>query len=446
MNESDHQNGVHCMRTPRSITEVPYIPQTPPAGLASLYMLCKRIYPDQCNPLQATTVIKFWLGGPDPLDYISMYNNPGDRMIGIPPHWHYISFGLSDLHGDNRVHNTTNGSDGPSGFGFELTFRLLKDSSETSPPTWPARLMQSLAKYVFKTGNTLYAGDHVSWHCGLDGSESRLQHMLMGEDPQLQVTVTPHGSVRFVQIVGACLEELQTVQRWNGPGVLQILKRHSVTGGSWLITNMRRGESMFDVDPSVHDEITEGIKTEGSNLCGISAHCSWEELNNRCDKALAYNSVEHSMNNLRIINNSRAPNEDLKETDGNSNYKSCELSELNQGQFIENVHITFNLEAGLLLPFVLKGRIRHGRHFTFKALTGDATITFVASAVSGSLVSEEKPFVAQGSWLQVLVSNSFLDSMESSLKFLNEPVMEPLPKTVNWPDRNLTITINPDKL
>jgi len=77
-------------------------------------------------------------------------------------------------------------------------------------------------------GNTLYAGDHVSWHCGLDGSESRLQHMLMGEDPQLQVTVTPHGSVRFVQIVGACLEELQTVQRWNGPGVLQILKRHSV--------------------------------------------------------------------------------------------------------------------------------------------------------------------------------------------------------------------------
>jgi len=48
---------------------------------------------------------------------------------------------------------------------------------------------------------------------------------------------------------------------------------------------------------------------------------------------------------------------DLEETDGNSNYKSYELSELNQGQFIENVHITFNLEAGLLLPFVLKYNI-----------------------------------------------------------------------------------------
>lgn len=44
------------------------------------------------------------LGGPDPLDYISMYANPGDENRGIPPHWHYISYGLSDLHGDGRVH------------------------------------------------------------------------------------------------------------------------------------------------------------------------------------------------------------------------------------------------------------------------------------------------------------------------------------------------------
>lgn len=25
-------------------------------------------------------------------------------MEGIPSHWHYISAGLSDLHGDGRVH------------------------------------------------------------------------------------------------------------------------------------------------------------------------------------------------------------------------------------------------------------------------------------------------------------------------------------------------------
>lgn len=42
---------------------------------------------------------------------------------------------------------------------------------------------------------------------------------------------------------------------------------------------MRRGESMFDVDPSIHDEIAEGIETDGSNLCGISANCSWKDNN-----------------------------------------------------------------------------------------------------------------------------------------------------------------------
>lgn len=77
----------------------------------------------------------------------------------------------------------------------------------------------------------------------------------------------------------------------------------------------------------------------------------------------------------------------------------------------------------LITNIISRGRIRHGRHFTFKALNSNATITFVAPSVSGSLVSDEKPFVAQGSWLQVLVPNSFLDTMESSLKFLNEPVM-----------------------
>lgn len=51
------------------------------------------------------------------------------------------------------------------------------------------------------------------------------------------------------------------------------------TGGSWLITNMRREKNMFDIDPTIHDEINDGIKTEGSNLCGISADCLWKEIN-----------------------------------------------------------------------------------------------------------------------------------------------------------------------
>lgn len=34
----------------------------------------------------------FRLGGPDPLDYISMYANAGNPQENIPPHWHYIRY------------------------------------------------------------------------------------------------------------------------------------------------------------------------------------------------------------------------------------------------------------------------------------------------------------------------------------------------------------------
>jgi hypothetical protein len=61
------------------------------------------------------------------------------------------SFGLSDLHGDGRVHDIS-GPETPSGFGFELTFRLKREPGETAPPTWPAAVMQALAKYVFQSG------------------------------------------------------------------------------------------------------------------------------------------------------------------------------------------------------------------------------------------------------------------------------------------------------
>ena len=157
------------------------------------------------------------LGGQDPLDYISLYANPGDSEQNIPPHWHYISFGLSDLYGDERVYGRT-GDDMRSGFGFELTFRLKREQHDTSPPTWPATVMQSLAKYVFQTEDPLFPGDHVSWHCSLDRSGSRIHHMLMTEDPNLGTVNGPFGQVTFVQIVGVMQEELQAAQQWNVNG------------------------------------------------------------------------------------------------------------------------------------------------------------------------------------------------------------------------------------
>lgn len=59
-------------------------------------------------------------------------------------------------------------TDGPSGFGFELTFRVKREAGETNPPTWPAHLLQSLARYVFYSQAQLMAGDHIPWPTSLD--------------------------------------------------------------------------------------------------------------------------------------------------------------------------------------------------------------------------------------------------------------------------------------
>ena len=66
----------------------------------------------------------------------------------------------------------------------------------------------------------------MSWHAALDGGESRITHMLMCADPQLQPLQTPFGLVEFVQIVGITLEELEAVQRWNGPSFISLMRRY----------------------------------------------------------------------------------------------------------------------------------------------------------------------------------------------------------------------------
>ena len=47
---------------------------------------------------------------------------------------------------------STTGPEEQSGYGLELTFRLKRQPGDTSPPMWPASLMNSLARYIFQTG------------------------------------------------------------------------------------------------------------------------------------------------------------------------------------------------------------------------------------------------------------------------------------------------------
>lgn len=62
--------------------------------------------------------------------------------------------------------------------------------------------VQAVARYVFRSGNTLCSGDHVSWHCPLNSKKQcSLRHMLLAEDPQLTHLNTNLGSVKFLQVL-----------------------------------------------------------------------------------------------------------------------------------------------------------------------------------------------------------------------------------------------------
>ncbi|CAG7836840.1 unnamed protein product [Allacma fusca] len=480
-------------------------------GLKSVYDECHRLYPNQDDPLQASTVQKFWQGGRDPLDYISMYRNPGDSQLNVPPHWHYVSYGLSDLHGDNRVHSRNTHDKGKSGFGFELTFRLKREDEESQPPVWPAKLMQQLAKYVFASGNPLWPGDHVSWHNALDNAESRITHMLMCADPQLRSIQTPFGLVEFVQVVGITMEELEAVQQWNGPSFLSLMRRYPQCGGEFLVTDMRRGETIFEFDVGVRDEVTQGITTDGSNLSGVSAKCNWldnawqfysEEdlhyltptqkenlyraqdwdLNSKDPEHIGTPLAEHSGCNydhepsmhanssLRKrqtasvrLSASDSVIEDIANQNSNDPRSSLndelrmsyESTHSNHSQHVQpifgeieeplstydNIHIYLNLEASLIIPLALRGRLRHGRHFTFKSSQANMAITLVTPEVRGSFASSEFPYRSRGFWLHVCMPDDLIEEILKDFESLMGTDAMTLPKTLVWPQWHFALTI-----
>ncbi|XP_052869915.1 suppressor of fused homolog [Anopheles cruzii] len=434
-----------------------------PRGLQKLIEQCLKIYPDQTNPLQVTTVLKYWLGGQDPLDYISMYHNPGDPKQHIPPHWHYVSFGLSDLHGDGRVHlsDTSGGLEPRSGMGFELTFRLLKSPNappDERPPTWPANLLQSLAKYVFQSGNRLCAGDNVPWRRPLDNSRANgtfaIQQMLIAEDPQLPRTETPFGWVDFLQIVGVTVEELEQASRWNGKGVLNLLCKDPATGGPWLITDLKRSCSVFEQFPATLRQLEIDLEKEGSDLAGVNADLTFKELAKGALVATIKQEVldpEEELSrsisscNIGVKQEPTADDEgSLERSTGSSDMVNpFDNPNIPSRVFpLTGIELTLAPYAAKFLTLAVKDRIRHGRHFTFKAQ--HMAVTFVAESVTGSIVTRHSPYAVLGNWVQILIPNRLVARMVESFSELDTKNADNLkiPLSYEWPEHNLKFIID----
>lgn len=198
-------------------------------GWDAIDAVLERVYADQA-PLHWGTIIKWSLGGPDPLDGTSAYD-AGD-------HWHYVSYGLTELY-DKESEDPDE-----SGWGFELSFRLDKADARDAPPVWPVGFMQNLARYVFETGNVLSPGDHMSCNgpIGLD-DRTALTAILVAHDPGLPKRVqSPHGAFGFHQIVGITSDELDAAQTYDGAKLAELIAQRSAK----LVTRMDRASFLTD--------------------------------------------------------------------------------------------------------------------------------------------------------------------------------------------------------
>jgi suppressor of fused len=218
------------------------------AGWNAIEEQMRRLYGGQ-EPKHYAALLPYMLGGKDPLNGISAYK------AKLPyPHWHFVTFGFSELYEKE--------SDDPeySGYGFELTFRLVRSADEQEPPAWAMSLLQNMARYVFSSGNFFASGHHLDANGPIClGADTRLTALAFTDDPELPAIDTPNGRVEFLQMVGITADELEAMMAWNTNSFLQAaheaLPRY--------ITDLSR-DSLLQ-KPGIAEAVQAGIERDGSN-------------------------------------------------------------------------------------------------------------------------------------------------------------------------------------
>lgn len=216
-----------------------------------------RVYPRQ-SPWHSSAPP----GSAAPLPGISAY-----KRITPLPHWHFVTYGFSELF-DKR-----NDDAATSGYGFELTFRLANPDDAEEPPRWALNFLQNLARYVFDSGHGFHAGHYLSAGGPIAAdSDSQIRALAFVQDPELAPVDSDNGRLEFLQIVGLTNEEEFALKRWSTLKVLEVFHDRLPL---W-ITDLERGSLL--ADPDVAARLAEGSAREGSSVGTIYAdHVSWEQ-------------------------------------------------------------------------------------------------------------------------------------------------------------------------
>ena len=161
-----------------------------------------KLYPNQTNPKHYVALIKWNIGGNDPLDGISIYDG-GD-------YWHFVSFGLSEIYEKESSNKDI------SGYGMEFTFKFKKTNFNNleSELKNVCGIFQQLARETFVNGEIFnpYEYIYTGQKEGIDVEQkSKITGFITALDSKIEEIDTVNGKVRFVELIGATNDELLAI-------------------------------------------------------------------------------------------------------------------------------------------------------------------------------------------------------------------------------------------
>lgn len=170
-----------------------------------------RVYPGQTKPKHYGTLIKWRLGGNDPLDGISIYDG-GD-------YWHFVTFGLSELYEKESENKEI------SGYGYEMTLKLKKYKFEDEEAEIRniCGILQSIARITFNKGEIFLPSEFIytGQQTGMDAKQkSNITGFITISDTSVNTIDTPNGRVDFLELIGMTDAELKTLS--NKASVIDI--------------------------------------------------------------------------------------------------------------------------------------------------------------------------------------------------------------------------------
>lgn len=175
-------------------------------------------------------------GGDEALYGVSIFKSDA----GGQEHYHYISYGLTNLYRDEAYAEQKQ-----SGFGFEFTFRLKPFKEDREWPTWPVQLMQNLARYVVNTKKTFHDYHLIPIKGGIRVGTNTITALVFYEDQELGSITTPNGQVQFLQLYGITQKEYERIttstEKEVFEGVTDLVLLHLNTN-PLLITDLERSK------------------------------------------------------------------------------------------------------------------------------------------------------------------------------------------------------------